>query len=116
MAANRVLVTLAHIYDREAPYLRRLESAGLEVVRRIGKNGKLTEDELIEALPGVFATLAGSEPYTERVLAGAPDLRVIARWGVGYDAIDLEAATRRRVAVCIAVGANHEAEIGRAHV
>src|SRR5207244_11203338 len=28
MAANRVLVTLAHIYDREAPYLRRLESAG----------------------------------------------------------------------------------------
>ncbi|PYM05296.1 MAG: hypothetical protein DMD82_11575 [Candidatus Rokuibacteriota bacterium] len=109
MAANRVLVTLAHIYDREAPYLRRLESAGLEVVRRIGKNGKLTEDELIEALPGVFATLAGSEPYTERVLAGAPDLRVIARWGVGYDAIDLEAATRRRVAVCIAAGGNHEA-------
>ncbi len=109
MAANRVLVTLAHIYDREAPYLRRLESAGLEVVRRIGKNGKLTEDELIEALPGVFATLAGSEPYTERVLAGAPDLRVIARWGVGYDAIDLEAATRCRVAVCIAAGGNHEA-------
>jgi len=43
------------------------------------------------------------------VLAGAPDLRVIARWGVGYDAIDLEAATRRRVAVCIAAGGNHEA-------
>ena len=60
--------------------------------------------QLIEALPGVFATLAGSEPYTERVLAGAPDLRVIARWGVGYDAIDLEAATRRRVMAVMAAG------------
>jgi len=78
-------------------------------VRRIGKNGKLTEDELIEALPGVFATLAASEPYTARVFERAPDLRVIARWGVGYDAIDLDAATRRGVAVCIAAGGNHEA-------
>jgi len=109
MAAHRVLVTVPHIHDRAAPYLRRLEGAGLEVVRRIGKNGKLTEDELIEALPGVFATLAASEPYTARVFERAPDLRVIARWGVGYDAIDLDAATRRGVAVCIAAGGNHEA-------
>ena len=109
MAANRVLVTIPHIYDRKAPYLGRLESAGFEVVRRIGKNGKLTEDELIEALPGVFGTLAGSEPYTERVFATAPELRVIARWGVGFDAIDVPAATRHGVAVCTAVGGNHEA-------
>jgi phosphoglycerate dehydrogenase-like enzyme len=108
-AASRVLVTVAQIYGREAAYLRRLETAGLEVVRAIGKHGKLTEDELIERLPGVFATLASSEPYTERVFAGAPDLRVVARWGVGYDAIDVAAATRHRVCVCTAVGANHEA-------
>jgi D-3-phosphoglycerate dehydrogenase len=109
MGANRVLVTVTHIYRREAPYLRRLEQTGLEVVRRIGKQGKLTEAELIEALPGAFATLAGSEPYTERVFQQAPDLRVIARWGVGFDAIDVAAATRHGVAVCTAVGANHEA-------
>ncbi len=109
MAADRVLVTVTHIQDREAPYLKRLESAGLEVVRARGKQGKLAEDELIEALPGCFAALAGSEPYTERVFASAPDLRVVARWGVGFDAIDLDAATRHRVAVCTAVGSNHEA-------
>ena len=78
-AASRVLVTVAQIYGREASYLRRLEQAGLEVVRAIGKQGKLTEDELVERLPGVFATLASSEPYTERVFAGAPELRVVAR-------------------------------------
>ena len=33
MAANRVLVTIAHIYGREAPYLKRLEAAG-HVTRR----------------------------------------------------------------------------------
>jgi phosphoglycerate dehydrogenase-like enzyme len=108
MSARRVLVTVTHTYAREAAYLRRLEAAGLEVVRRIGKHGKLTEDELIEALPGVFATLAGSEPYTERVFRSAPELRVIGRWGVGYDAIDVGAATRHGVPVCTAVGGNHE--------
>lgn len=110
MTANRVLVTVAHIHTREAPYLKRLEQAGFEVVRTIGKGGgKLSEEELIEALAGVFATLASSEPYTERVFKSAPDLRIVSRWGVGYDAIDLEAATRHGVAVCTAVGANHEA-------
>ena len=109
MGAGKVLVTVAQLYNREAEYLRRLEAAGLDVERRIGQGGRLTEDELIDALPGVFATLASSEPYTERVFRAAPDLRVIGRWGVGYDAIDLPAATRHSVLVCTAVGANHEA-------
>lgn len=106
--ADRVLVTVAQLHDREAAYLRRLEAAGLEVERKVGQRGRLTEDELIAALPGVFATLASSEPYTERVFQVRPDLRVIGRWGVGYDAIDIPAATRHGVLVCTAVGANHE--------
>jgi D-3-phosphoglycerate dehydrogenase len=109
MAANRVLVTVPHIHHRAAPYLERLGAAGLEVVKVRGTQGKLTEDELIDALPGVFATFAASEPYTERVFRSAPELRVISRWGVGFDAIDVEAATRHGVVVCTAVGGNHEA-------
>ena len=109
MGAGKVLVTVAQLYHREAEYLRRLEAAGLDVERRIGQGGRLTEDELIDALPGVFATLASSEPYTERVFRAAPDLRVIGRWGVGYDAIDVPSATRHGVLVCTAVGTNHEA-------
>ena len=109
MGAGKVLVTVAQLYNREAEYLRRLEAAGLDVERRIGQGGRLTEDELIDALPGVFATLASSEPYTERVFRAAPDLRVIGRWGVGYDAIDVPSATRHGVLVCTAVGTNHEA-------
>ncbi len=67
------------------------------------------EDELIEALQGVAATIAGLERYTARVLANAPDLKVIARTGVGYDTIDIAAATRHGVRVATTPGANHDA-------
>src|SRR5215471_13707266 len=109
MTVQRVLITVPHTFQRDAPYLHRLEAAGLEVERRIGRLGKMTEDELKAALPGVFATLASSEPYTERIFRDAPDLRIVARWGVGFDAIDVDAASRHGVVVTTAVGANHEA-------
>ncbi|MCA1647638.1 MAG: phosphoglycerate dehydrogenase [Chloroflexi bacterium] len=66
-----------------------------------------TEAALIDALQGMAASLASIEPYTAAVLAEAPDLRVISRLGVGYDAIDVDAATRRGIVVCTTPGANH---------
>ncbi len=53
-------------------------------------------------------TIAGGEPYSERVI-GASSLKVISRSGVGYDSIDVNAATARGVAVCTAPGANANA-------
>jgi D-3-phosphoglycerate dehydrogenase len=67
---------------------------------------RTTEDERIEFLRGASAVLASSEPYTERVFASCPDLRIVARAGVGYDAVDVEAATRHGVWVTITPGAN----------
>jgi D-3-phosphoglycerate dehydrogenase len=71
----------------------------------------MTEAELSTLLPGCVASLAGSEPYTRRVIeAGAKaGLKVIARAGVGYDAVDVQAATDNGVIVCYAPGSNHEA-------
>jgi D-3-phosphoglycerate dehydrogenase / 2-oxoglutarate reductase len=85
-----------------------LEAAGLTpVYPSTGKPTQLTEEELIAALDGIEATVAGSEPYTDRVLAAHPQLRVIGRVGVGYDAVDVSAATARGVIVTIAPGTNH---------
>jgi D-3-phosphoglycerate dehydrogenase/(S)-sulfolactate dehydrogenase len=61
---------------------------------------------LIGMLEGIDAVLASVEPYTPAVLA-ATHLRVIARHGVGYDAINVPAATERRIAVAVSPG-NHE--------
>lgn len=65
------------------------------------------EDELIAVLHDADAVLAGSEPYTCRVLEALPRLRVIARAGVGFDAVDLQACDRARIPVCTTPGVNH---------
>jgi phosphoglycerate dehydrogenase-like enzyme len=45
-------------------------------------------------------------PVTEQMIAGAPRLRLIHKWGIGVDKIDLEAAERHGVYVAITAGAN----------
>jgi phosphoglycerate dehydrogenase-like enzyme len=64
------------------------------------------EDRVIEALQGVAAVLAQTEPYTARVLEQLPELKLIARVGVGYDTVDVEAATARGIMVTATLGAN----------
>ena len=85
-----------------------LHAAGLTpVYPSTGKPTQLTEEELLTALDGIEAVVAGSEPYTARVLAAHPQLRVIGRVGVGYDAVDVPAATARGIIVSITPGTNH---------
>ena len=108
-SGKKILVNVYHLAEREAPYLQRLRDAGFELVfNRLAR--QQTAEELIAALPGAFGTVAGGEPYTEQVFAApaARDLRIVARFGVGYDRVDVPAATRHGVAVAMAFGANHE--------
>jgi D-3-phosphoglycerate dehydrogenase / 2-oxoglutarate reductase len=96
--------------------LARLEGAFLQVLRQAGFDlvypsviRQMVEVELLRALDGVTASLAGSEPYTPAVLAAHPQLRVIARAGVGYDGVDVAAATQHGVVVAIAPNTNQDA-------
>jgi phosphoglycerate dehydrogenase-like enzyme len=103
-----VLVTPTVLNDGRGSYRGMLREAGFDLLFPQPWDHALNEAELRALLPGVAAVIAGAEPYNAEVLAAGRDLRVIARVGVGYDAVDLEAATRRGVAVTIAPGANHE--------
>lgn len=60
--------------------------------------------ELIRYHRGCFAVLASSHAYTDEVFAGAEELCVVARLGVGYDAIDVAAATRHGVTITTTPG------------
>lgn len=53
---------------------------------------QLTERELIDLVPGVDGIIAGDDHLTRTVLERADRLRVIAKWGIGTDGIDLDAA------------------------
>lgn len=103
-----VLITTEVLRNAPGPHLTLLQEAGLEV-HYPTRSVLLTEEETLEALAGIEAVIAGSEPYTDRVLAGLPQLRIISRNGVGYDRIDVPAATRRGVAVTITPEGNHQA-------
>lgn len=67
----------------------------------------LTEEELIERIKGASALVAGSDKVTRKVIeAGQPTLKIIAKQGVGYNTIDVEAAKDYGIAVTITPGAN----------
>ena len=90
--ATKILYAVPMAHEATLPVLERLRAEGCELTfNRTGRT--LTEDELIALLPGVFGTIAGGEAYTERVFAAAPELKVVARMGVGYDKVDV---VRRR--------------------
>lgn len=59
----------------------------------------LAGDELVAALDGAVGVIAGDDLLTEEVMSRCPDLRAIAKWGIGVDGIDLDAARRRGIAV-----------------
>ena len=58
-----------------------------------------TEDDLAREVGDAELLLTCYAPITARVIAEAPRLRGIVKYGVGIDAIDIEAAKRRRVPV-----------------
>jgi D-3-phosphoglycerate dehydrogenase len=104
----KVLIAPVQLYNLDAPFKQALLDAGFELVFP-KRRAQLTEDELLEILSGVSASLASSEPYTKRVFAAHPQLRVVARAGVGYDAVDTAAATEHGVAVTITPNTNQDA-------
>lgn len=75
-----------------------LTSRGIECVSN-PFTAAITEDQFIGLTADVDATLASGEPYTARVFASLPKLKVVARVGVGYDVVDLKAATDSGVIV-----------------
>jgi phosphoglycerate dehydrogenase-like enzyme len=105
---DKVLIAPAPLAGLQAKFVNVLRNAGFELVYP-KKKAQMLEDELIEQLAGIRAALAGSEPYTRKVLQAHPQLRVVARAGVGYDAVDTAAASACGVAVCIAPGTNQDA-------
>lgn len=61
---------------------------------------RMSEEQLLRVVHDIDGTICGDDAYTERVLAQAPRLRVISKWGTGIDSIDSAACRQRGIAVC----------------
>ena len=91
------------------PHFQMLSENGFTVLPGNRERNYRNPSELIEELAECVAVIAGSEPYPAHVLAALPQLRVIARTGVGFDAIDLTTCNELKIAVAITPGVNHHA-------
>jgi phosphoglycerate dehydrogenase-like enzyme len=102
-----VLIGSEPIRHKPGPYRTLLEGAGFSVLEP-EHDGRLSEGDLLRLLPLSDAIIAGGETISAEIIDASPSLRVIARTGVGYDAVDVPAATARGIAVTITPGTNQE--------
>jgi len=89
----KVLVT-RKIYDRPLDLLREKAEVTLNPEDR-----PMTPEEIIAALPGKMGLLSmGGDSISGKVLEAGKDLKIVANNAVGFNNIDLEAATRLKIA------------------
>ena len=62
--------------------------------------GPATDDDPYAGAATAVAAVVGAAPYGDAFMERAPGLIAIARTGIGYDGVDVAAATRRGIAVC----------------
>lgn len=85
-----------------------LNQFGVEV--KVNPYGKiLTEEQMIEEIKDVDGIIVGVDPLNKKVLQHAENLKVISKYGVGIDNIDMEYAKEKNIEVVRAMNANADA-------
>jgi len=103
-----VLVSTSSFIDTPGPHVKRLEESGCEIVKA---RGPLNEEQLLSYIGDgnrFDAFLCGEDDFNGRVLQAAmPRAKVISKYGVGLDKIDLSEAERLGIRVTNTPGVNH---------
>lgn len=95
---RRVLISCRQMQNCIDDFRKRLEGADLELVLPEVVQ-QPSEEELIAVIGDFDGMIAGDDPLSARVLAHASRMRIISKWGVGVDGIDLEAAAHLGIKV-----------------
>lgn len=102
---TRVLLTTTSFQDTPGIHHGMLDKAGFEIVR---ERGPLSEARMLELAGQFDAYLCGDDAMTRAVIQKSlPRLKVISKYGIGLDKIDLKAAGDLKVPVLFTPGVNH---------
>jgi D-3-phosphoglycerate dehydrogenase len=102
---KRVLITTTSFQDTPGRHHDLLSPDSFEIERA---RGPLPEADILKLVGSHDAIICGDDAFTRPVLQKAlPRLRVLAKYGIGVDKIDLQAATDLRIPVTYCPGVNH---------
>jgi phosphoglycerate dehydrogenase-like enzyme len=104
---HRIIIT-PRSFPVEDPEIQRLfDDNQCEIIRITGEPESIYLS-LIHKIRFAEAVIAGLEPFDENLLSNADCLKVISRYGVGTDRIDLQTVRHRHIALTVTPGANTE--------
>ena len=101
----RILLTTTSFQDTPGPHHDALAATGWEVV---SARGPLSEADTLAAVGEVDGYICGDDAITRRVLEKArPRLKVLSKYGIGVDKIDIAACTEFGIPLLFTPGVNH---------
>lgn len=101
----RVLLTTCSYQDTPGPHHDLMAAQGWEIVR---ERGPLPESRMLELAGDFDAFLCGDDVITRAVLEKSlPRLKVISKYGIGLDKIDIPATRELGIPVLFTPGVNH---------
>ena len=101
----KILLTTTSFQDTPGAHHQILEDAGFEIIR---ERGPLPEKQMLELAGEVDAFLCGDDEITSKVIDHAlPQLKVVSKYGIGLDKIDVEYLTARGIPLTFCPGVNH---------
>ena len=101
----RILLTTCSYQDTPGPHHELMESQGWEIVR---ERGPLPESKMLELAGDFDAFLCGDDAITRAVIEKSlPRLKIISKYGIGLDKIDLPATKELGIPVLFTPGVNH---------
>ncbi len=102
---RKVLITPRTFRLVNTKLAEHLEELGYDLI--FNPYGRLlTEEEMINLVGAIEGIIVGLDPLNAKVLKAASKLKVISKYGVGIDNIDLAAATRQKIIVTNTPGTN----------
>ena len=101
----KVLLTTTSFQDTPGPHHEKLKDAGLEL---ICERGPLPESRMLELVGEVDGFICGDDEITQAVVDKAlPKLKVISKYGIGLDKIDVDYVTEKKIPLTFCPGVNH---------
>jgi D-3-phosphoglycerate dehydrogenase len=101
----RILVTTTSFQDTPGDHHARLSATGWEIVTA---RGPLSEADTLAAVGEVDGYICGDDAITRAVLEKArPRLKVLSKYGIGVDKIDVKSCTEFGIPLLFTPGVNH---------